>query len=169
MPIDDQKELFYLVDENDRILGSITREKAHSASKHIHRAVGIFVVNEKNEMLMQKRSKKKDMEEGKWSYAVGGHVTKGQTYKEAAQRELEEELGVKASVKFITKALFKMKKETEYLVLYKANVPNNIHLLLDKDEVEQIKWIKINKLKEFIKTYQTAIWTLPALKLAGYL
>lgn len=169
MPLDDQKELFYLVDENDRVLGSIIRKKAHSANKYIHRAVGIFVINKKNEMLMQKRSRKKDMEEGKWSYAVGGHVTKGQTYRKAAQRELEEELGIKASVKFIAKALFKMKKETEYLVLFKANVPNNIHLLLNKDEVESVKWVKIDKLKDFVKTHKIAIWTIPALKIASYL
>lgn len=169
MPLDDQKELFYLVDENDRVLESITRKKAHSSNKYIHRAVGVFVINEKNEMLMQKRSRKKDMEENKWSYAVGGHVTKEQTYRKAARRELKEELGIKAPIKFIIKALFKMKKETEYLALFKTNVSNNIHFLLDKDEVEQIKWIKINKLKEFIKTHQTAVWTLPALKIAGYL
>ncbi|MDB5180777.1 MAG: hydrolase [Candidatus Saccharibacteria bacterium] len=32
--------------------------------------------------------------DGKWDHSVGGHVSKGETYAEAAAREAEEELGI---------------------------------------------------------------------------
>ena len=43
MPLDDQSELFYWVDENDQVISSITRAEAHSGTNKIHRGVGIFI------------------------------------------------------------------------------------------------------------------------------
>lgn len=169
MPTDNQSELFYLVDTNDRIKGYISRREAHANKNNIHRAVGIFVLNEKKQMLMQKRSKKKDMDSGKWSYAVGGHVTFGQTYRECAIREIEEELGIKTSVKLIAKTLIKMKKEIEYTALFAVKISSNTSIIIDQDEISQIKWISIGQLKTFIKTHTVADWTILALKAARYL
>jgi len=169
MPIDDQSELFYLVDTNDRIKGYISRREAHANKNNIHRAVGIFVLDEKMQMLMQKRSKKKDMDPGKWSYAVGGHVTVGQTYKQAAIKEIKEELGIKAPVGLITKALIEMKKETEHTAFFEVKISSNTPITIDQDEILQIEWIRIDQLKTFIKSHAVADWTLLALKAAQYL
>jgi len=168
MPKDKQDELFYLVDENDLIIDSITRKRAHGSKNNIHRAIGIFVINELGQILMQKRSLKKDIDPGKWSYSVGGHVIFGQTYKQAAIRELKEELGIKSEPKFITKALIKVRQETEYTVLYEAEIFSKATFNIDKYEVEQIKWIKLDKLKSFVKNHQVTDWTLVALKAAQY-
>lgn len=169
MPTDNQSELFYLVDTNDRIKGYISRREAHANKNNIHRAVGIFVLNEKKQMLMQKRSRKKDMDPSKWSYAVGGHVTVGQTYRECAIREIEEELGIKTSVKLIAKTLIKMKKETEYTALFAVKISSSTLITIDQDEIEKTKWIPINQLKTFIKNYAVADWAILALKAAQYL
>lgn len=169
MPIDNQSELFYHVDANDKIKGYISRKAAHTNKKNIHRAVAVFVLNKKMQMLMQKRSRKKDMDPGKWSYAVGGHVTVGQTYMQCALREIEEELGIKTSIKLIAKVLIKMKKETEYTALFEAKISSNTSITIDQDEVAQTKWIPIDQLKTFIKTHSVADWTTLALKAARYL
>ncbi|MBU3940953.1 MAG: NUDIX domain-containing protein [Nanoarchaeota archaeon] len=169
MPIDNQKELFYLVDINDKKIKSIARKKAHSNLNLIHRSVGIFIVNEKNQMLMQKRCSNKDMDSSKWSYAVGGHVTYGQTYLQTATKEIQEELGIKVKPKFIIKALIKMKQETEYTSLYKVKISSKTKLKLDKDEVEKIQWVDLNQLNTFINTHPVVDWTLTAFKVAHYL
>lgn len=168
MPIDNPLELFYLVDTKDKIKGHITRRDAHTNKNNIHRAVGIFVLNEKKQMLMQKRSKKKDMDPGKWSYAVGGHVTVGQTYKQAAIREVEEELGIKAHIRMVAKVLIKMKKETEYTGLFEVKLPPNTQITIDKDEVTQVEWVSLKELKTFIGNHAVADWTILALKAAQY-
>ena len=46
---------------------------------------------------LQKRSFEKSEHPGKWDSSASGHVDSGETYQEAAARELEEEIGVKAS------------------------------------------------------------------------
>lgn len=169
MPIDNQSELFYLVDANDKIKGHVSRRDAHTNKNNIHRAVGIFVLNEKKQMLMQERSRKKDMDPGKWSYAVGGHVTVGQTYRQAAIREVEEELGIKTHIRMITRTLIKMKKETEFTGLFEINIPSTTQITIDKDEITQIEWVDLKQLKTFIKDHTVADWTILALQAARYL
>jgi len=169
MPIDKQDELFYQVDKNDKVLGSISRKLAHSNKQNIHRSVGIFILNEKNEMLMQKRSQQKDMDAGTWSYAVAGHVTYGQTYKQAAIRELKEELNIKADIKFITKKLVKTKNETEYSYFYQARISSKTPLRLDRNEIDKSKWVKLDKLTEFINTCDVVDWALVGLKAANFI
>jgi isopentenyldiphosphate isomerase len=43
MPLDNASEQFYWVDEQDHVLGSMTRQEAHSGTKKIHRAVVVFI------------------------------------------------------------------------------------------------------------------------------
>jgi isopentenyldiphosphate isomerase len=43
---------------------------------------------------LQKRSSRKRIQPGKWDSSVGGHVDPGESYEQAAERELAEELGV---------------------------------------------------------------------------
>ena len=64
MPLDDPNELFYLVDVNDEVIGSIKRSEAHGDKTKIHRAVYVLVTNDNNQMLFQRRSLKKDLYAG---------------------------------------------------------------------------------------------------------
>lgn len=169
MPLDNQAESFYLVNDHDQVLGKISRKKAHSNKKNIHRAIGVFLTNEKKQLLMQKRSRKKDMEAGEWSYSVGGHVTYGQTYYQAAIREIYEELGISVKPKFITKAMIKMKKEIEFTGLYKLKISSKTEFKLDEDEVQAVQWVYLDQLVEFIKTHSVSDWTITSLKVAHYI
>lgn len=119
---DNQKELFYWVDENDQELGAITRREAHNGSFKIHRGVWVMVFNKRGELFLHKRSSTKDSDPGKWSLSVGGHVTYGQTYEVAAKREFTEELGVAApQLEFLEKYLFIGKSMTEISCVYRVN------------------------------------------------
>lgn len=87
-------EYFDEVDQNDQILGQITRTEAH---KHniMHRAVHIFIQNESELWLLQRRSSNKDLDPLKWTTSCSGHVDSGESYVQAAVRECREELGIK--------------------------------------------------------------------------
>ena len=76
------------VDNNDNVLGEITREKAHKEGL-LHRVAVIYVVNDKNEILVNERAK-----DGYLDHSSAGHIDIGESYPEAAKRELEEELGI---------------------------------------------------------------------------
>lgn len=76
------------VDDKDNVLGEITRQKAHQEGL-LHRVAVIYVVNERDEILVNERA-----DGGHLDHSSAGHVDVGESYLEAAKRELEEELGV---------------------------------------------------------------------------
>lgn len=165
MPFDDQSELFYLVDVNDNELGSVSRKEAHIDPTKIHRAIDVLVTNN-NQLLLQKRSAYKDKYPGFWTISASGHVTFGQSYEEAANRELKEELGIEAALTFWGKYLFESESEREYCAIFTTTyhqTPTNF----DRTEVEEVRWVTISELPEFIRQHQVTPAAKKVLKLVG--
>ncbi|BCU75404.1 16S rRNA (adenine(1518)-N(6)/adenine(1519)-N(6))-dimethyltransferase RsmA [Luteolibacter sp. LG18] len=86
-------EIFDVVDENDQVTGQATRGEVH-AKGLLHRAVHVFAVNRRGEVLLQRRSLLKDSHPGVWDSSVSGHLDAGEDYETAVVRELEEEMGI---------------------------------------------------------------------------
>ncbi len=145
---DNLNELFDIVDESDNVVGRATRREVHGNINLIHRSVGILIFNQKNELFLQQRSKTKDTDPFKWTISASGHVMVGDSYEITAVRELEEELGVKISVKQIAKYLCKAPNETEMVMLFQAfsEGPFSIH----PQEIEGGKFFTQAKLKSAI-------------------
>lgn len=83
-----------LVDESGRVVGTASRSECHSGCPHAHRAVHVFVRNSAGAIFLQKRAVTKRIQPGRWDTSVGGHLASGESYEDAAARELLEELGV---------------------------------------------------------------------------
>ncbi len=154
---DDQNEQFIRVDENDREIGTIRRSEAHSGGMKIHRAIWIIVYNETQEIFLQKRSQTKDTDPGIWNISVGGHLSAGQTYEEAAHREFREELGVDAGIILLGKDILQYPNQREIDVTYKAihNGPFKLH----KQEIESGTFIKLQDLQNKIRREMIEITT----------
>lgn len=86
-------ERFDVVDDANRAIGVDTRGNVHARGLR-HRAVHVFVFNGAGEIFLQKRSRWKDKQPGKWDSSAAGHVDAGEDYAAAAGRELAEELGI---------------------------------------------------------------------------
>lgn len=81
-------ELFDEVDRNDQPTGKkVTKQEAH-AQKLIHRCIAVYVFDANGELFVQEHKKSG----GKLDHTVGGHVSSGESYHEAALREMEEEI-----------------------------------------------------------------------------
>ncbi len=170
MPLDDAQELFYWVDEQDTILGSISRGEAHYLYRNIHRSVGIIIINTDQEILLQKRSLKKDKNPGVWSISVGGHVTFGSTYSETAPKELKEELGIQLSLVEKKRFLADVGDEVEMVTIFESlNAPTDLTFTLDADEVAEVRWIPLSQLATFIEREPFNTWSLRCLQVGGYL
>ena len=86
-------EIVDKVDINDQVIGVTNKVEAHE-NGYIHRVAAIFVFTPDNNLLVQLRKK-----DGLMDHSVGGHVKQGESYDEAALRELKEELGIDAEIK----------------------------------------------------------------------
>ena len=87
-------ELVEEVDADGNVLRVLTR--AEMRAQHLrHRAVYLLVVHG-GQLLVHQRAAHKDVWPGRWDVAAGGVVGAGESWDDAARRELREELGVEA-------------------------------------------------------------------------
>ena len=142
------EEQVVLVSEKDEILGVMDKMQAHE-NGILHRAFSVFLFNDKGEMLLQKRAADKYHSPNQWTNAVCSHPRMGETYMEAAQRRLKEELGIETPITY------------RFNFLYKADVGQNLweheldHVFtgnfegefkLNEDEVSEVRYISIDEL-----------------------
>ena len=95
------EEMFDVVDEHDRVLRQAPRSEVH-ARHWLHRASHIFVFNSQGELLVHRRAATKDECPLMYTSSASGHLAAGEGYETAAVRELEEELGLKSPIEFLT-------------------------------------------------------------------
>lgn len=141
---DDQTELFIVVDENDNIIEYRTRYDCHHNPSLTHRAIAVIIYNDKQEILLQKRSQYKDTYPGWYEISAGGHVAKGETYEQAAARELNEELGVSIPLTYVKKFLARLPHETEINAIFEGR--SNGPFFPNPDEVKEVKFVSKSRL-----------------------
>lgn len=87
------EELVDIVDDDDNVIATVTRSEMRAGNLQ-HRSVGIAVISSDGRLLIHRRSETKDIWPGWWDIAAGGVVASGESYEDAARRELAEELGI---------------------------------------------------------------------------
>ncbi len=87
-------EQVIIVDQENRELGQVKRQTMRSESL-IHRASYVVVLGSDQTIFVQQRSNGKDLYPGLHEPGCAGVVTAGESYEDAALRELAEELGIK--------------------------------------------------------------------------
>lgn len=131
--MDNQKELFPIVDENGLVIGSASRGECHGGSMLLHPVVHLHVFNEKGELYLQRRPDWKDIQPGKWDSAVGGHIDFGESPDVALQREASEELGITDfSPLFVDKYVFQSQRERELIYVHRTTYNGEIHPSTDE-------------------------------------
>ena len=89
------QEFFDVLTEEGEYVGRVeSRENCHKYGLW-HKAVALYIVNSKNQVLLQKRSANKKLWPNLWDITAGGHVLAGEIGVQAIIREIEEELGIK--------------------------------------------------------------------------
>lgn len=87
-------ERFDIINEADEVVGSALRSEVHGNPSLIHRVAHVLVFDGAGRLYLQLRAPSKDIQPGKWDTSVGGHVDAGESYADAATREMAEELGI---------------------------------------------------------------------------
>ena len=145
-----------LVDKSGNQIGLMPKLEAHQKGI-LHRAFSIFLFNSKNQILLQKRSLIKYHSAGLWTNTCCSHPRDGEDIVDAGKRRLYEEMGIKTE----------LKKEFEFT--YKEVLGNGLtehefdHVLignfngnpiLNKDEVEDWKWMSLEEIEKDINENQ---------------
>lgn len=115
---DDPDETFDLVDRDDRVIGRVRRGEAHGNPALVHRSVQMLIFDGAGRVLLQRRSRTKDLYPGVYCASASGHVHSGDDYAATAARELREELGVSVPLRFVERQLIASPFETEMTALY---------------------------------------------------
>jgi len=154
-------ELLFVVDDNYEPLTPLPRHVVHEKSLW-HRTTGIWVMNHRKQILCQKRSMKKDINPGFWEAAFGGHLTPDETYLQNAQRELSEELGIKAlEENFIFHEIFPsgntIHKKFEAIFEYELD-REDVNFSIENEEVDVIQWFDYEKIKSILLEENNPQW-----------
>lgn len=153
------KEFFDVLDENGNYLGEVQdRETCHKNGLW-HKAVVVFIINAKGQVLLQKRSKNKKLWPNMWDVTAGGHVLAGEFGFQSIIREAKEELGIElnkhemiflgSSRSINNKGDIKNNHFNEFYIVNK-NL-DETKLKLQSEEVSEVKWINKHEIIEKIK------------------
>jgi isopentenyl-diphosphate delta-isomerase len=143
------EENVILVNENDEQIGLMPKLEAHEKAV-LHRAFSVFVLNSKNEIMLQQRAQLKYHSPLLWTNTCCSHQREGETNIQAGSRRLFEEMGFKTDLKelfhFIYKAPFEnglTEHELDHVMIgYYNDQPT-----INPEEVESWKWMKIEDVK----------------------
>ncbi|KAF6258140.1 NUDIX hydrolase domain-like protein [Scenedesmus sp. NREL 46B-D3] len=90
---DPAAEIFEICDDSGNVLGTELRSVVHKTGL-LHKAVYCFVFDTRGRLLIQRRSSHKSIGPNQWDLSVAEHLSPGETFRDAAVRGLQEELGV---------------------------------------------------------------------------
>lgn len=142
-------EWLEIVDEHDCIIGRARRSECHGNPALIHRTSHVVVFGSDGRLLLQKRSRQKDVQPGKWDTAVGGHLAPGENYEQAARRETCEELGVDLShqtLEFLFRHRIRNRIESENVAVYR--LVHDGPFTSPAEEIDSLRFWSAHELRE---------------------
>lgn len=147
-------ELLRLFDENYQFVEVKSREFAHSKScKLYHEVVHIILINNKNQVLLQKRSATKKEHPNLWDLSVTGHVSSSDNLYSACVRETFEEIGLnfkQADFEKLKTIRDDLGKEFINIFLCKKQVDENTKFVFSDNEVSEVKFFSKTELHEML-------------------
>ena len=147
-----KEEEVILVNEKDEQVGTMPKLEAHEKAV-LHRAFSIFILNDKNEVMLQQRAAHKYHSPLLWTNTCCSHQRVAETNIEAGTRRLQEEMGFVTEIKelfhFIYKAPFDnglTEHELDHVMVGYFNQEPQIN----EDEVASWKWMTTEDIKKDI-------------------
>ncbi len=90
-------EILDLVDDNDKVVGTISRAENREKRTKNTRVVHCLIVNSEGKLWIPRRSADKKTYPLGLDFSASGYVSAGETYEEAIKREVQEELNLDIS------------------------------------------------------------------------
>jgi len=149
------------VNEHDEPVGVASIKEAQEKGL-IHRIARVMVEDKAGNVLLQKRVLNSSLFPGRWDNSAAGHVDAGESYHQAAERELSEEIGLKGvKLKEIGyyhhKSSFEDRKLDRFCRVYKVTVSPDQKFDLQPEEVSEVRWFTQDEVKDLITEHPEQI------------
>ena len=150
--------------------GTKTGQKKSKSEIHrkglFHSTVHVWIFTEEGNILIQKRSKKKELNPGVWDVSVAGHIKFNENIKKAAKRETLEETGININIEDLLKIgvyrsinIHPTAIDKEFFHTYILKIDrNSIDLDYKNNEVDDLKFISIEEMESLIKEENNKIF-----------
>jgi len=143
-----KKENVVLVDRNDNPMGLMPKLEAHEKGV-LHRAFSVFILNQKGQLMLQRRALDKYHSPGLWTNTCCSHPRESESNIEAGLRRLKEEMGFTTPLKPMFSFIYKSKfdnglteHEFDHVLLgYYDKQP-----FINTIEVSEWKWMSLDKI-----------------------
>ena len=156
------KENVILVDEKDNQVGLMPKLEAHQKGL-LHRAFSVFIFNSDYKLLLQKRASSKYHSGGLWTNTCCNHPRDGEDIIDAANRRLNEEMGIKTSLRKVFDFIYTAELDNNLIEKEIDHVIQGVYdidPIINKDEAEDFKWVDMETLKNDIENNkdQYTVW-----------
>ena len=116
-----------------------------------HLAVDAWIINDRNQFLIQKRSLYKKYWPGFWAESAGGAAIKGEDSFQACSREIEEELGIVPNINNVELSFSFTRHGNSIVDVYLIRQNLDLtDLILQAEEVEDVRWASFAEIKELL-------------------
>lgn len=149
-------EYIDIFDENNNPIGKVKAKKQAHEDGNFHRTAHVWIINDKYELLLQKRSASKKSHPNCWDISGAGHIKTGESVIDGAIRELKEELGVETEEKDLeyiaTIKSTKNPKNMEFQYVYLLRCNKTIEQYIFEDaEVSEVKYVFYKDLEKMVE------------------
>jgi isopentenyl-diphosphate Delta-isomerase len=141
---------------------SLPRKEVHEQGLW-HRAAHIWIINSQGELLIQKRSLKKQSSPGLWDISAAGHLSAGESSLQGAVKEIKEEIGLSVPPEELIELGTMKTSSVQNNGTYFNNQFNDIYLLekdlkirdvvMQESEVDEVKLIPWKELKKVVEAH----------------
>ncbi|MCI8760802.1 MAG: NUDIX domain-containing protein [Clostridia bacterium] len=149
-------EVLDVLDEEGKETGKIEDKDIIHEKGLWHKEAEAWLVNEKGEILIQKRAPTKKQRPNKWTITEG-HVKSGENEEKAVLREIKEEIGIdckKEDLELIIVAKHSSihRDNNTFRYTYYCKTDKKIEeFTMQKEEVSELKYITLQELKQFVE------------------
>lgn len=149
-------ELLEVLDINGNKTGEVLDRETTHKNNILHYEVFCMIINDKKEVLLQKRSANKKHNPN--IYAItAGHVASGEDFRVAIVRELKEELSINVNEKDLkeyTDKKIKIREKNSNVSLYYYIICNMKveDFIVQKEELSEVKWFEVSEIINMIKS-----------------
>jgi len=142
-----------LVNKKDQEIGTMEKMEAHQKGL-LHRAFSVFIFNSKGEMLIHRRALGKYHSPGLWTNTCCSHPRPNETVLDAANRRLDEEMGMGESLSEVVSFVYHHKFDNGLVEHEFDHILTGISDALpsiNEDEVDSYKYMGIEELEQSMK------------------